>query len=127
MLDHAVALVSVVIYLLRDLVIGVIFSPEFLPMRDLFGWQMVGNTLKMVGWVFGYVLLAKANAFAMASLELSTLGAWWLLSEVLIARHGVVGATEAYAATFAVYSLVTMAAALLLIRRMRAHAGAVAS
>ena len=123
----AVALVSVVIYLLRDLVIGVIFSPEFLPMRDLFGWQMVGNTLKMVGWVFGYVLLAKANAFAMASLELSTLGAWWLLSEVLIARHGVVGATEAYAATFAVYSLVTMVAALLLIRRMRAHAGAVAS
>jgi len=39
----------------------------------------------------------------------------------------VVGATEAYAATFAVYSLVTMVAALLLIRRMRAHAGAVAS
>ena len=123
----AVALASVVIYLLRDLVIRVVFSADFLPMRDLFGWQMAGNTLKMVGWVFGYVLLAKTNPFAMASLELTTLGAWWLLSELLIARHGVVGATEAYAATFAVYALVTMGAALLLIRRMRAHAGAVAS
>ena len=123
----AVALASVVIYVLRDLVIRLVFSPDFLPMRELFGWQMAGNTLKMVGWVFGYVLLAKINAFAMASLELTTLGAWWLLSELLIARHGVVGATEAYAATFAVYAIVTMALAAALVRRRRAHAGAVPS
>jgi O-antigen/teichoic acid export membrane protein len=124
----SVALVSVVIYLLRDLVVRVVFSPDFVPMRDLFGWQMIGNTLKMVGWMFGYVLLAKTNALAMAALELATLVAWWLLATYLVARHGVLGATEAYAAIFAGYASVTMVAALVLIRRMRlSHSRGVAT
>ena len=69
----------------------------FLPMRDLFGWQMVGNVLKMIGWLFGYLLLAKANALAMAALELATIGVWWLLSIFFISAQGTVGATQAFA------------------------------
>jgi hypothetical protein len=90
-------------------------------MRDLFAWQMLGNTLKMVGWLFGYLLLAKANALAMAGLETATIAVWWLLSIYFISLNGTVGATQAYVIAYALYSLVTLAGVMLVVRRMRAQ------
>lgn len=48
------------IYLLRDTIIQLLFSREFLPMRELFAWQMLGDTLKIGSWVLGYLMLSKA-------------------------------------------------------------------
>jgi hypothetical protein len=89
-------------------------------MRELFGWPMLGNTLKMVGWLFGYLLLAKANALAMAALETVTIVVWWLLSLALIAHNGTVGAPQAYALTYALYSVATFVGVAFVVRRMRA-------
>lgn len=116
----AVAVVSIAIYLMRDWIVRLIFTADFLPMRDLFEWQMVGNTLKMVGWMFGFVLLAKANALAMAVLELASIGLWWLLSVHFVSHNGAVGATQAYALTYAIYTAVTFVGVLFVLRRMRA-------
>lgn len=49
-----------IIYLLRDLIINLLFTPEFKPMRDLFAWQMLGDTLKIGSWILAYVMLGKA-------------------------------------------------------------------
>jgi PST family polysaccharide transporter len=117
----SVAVVSVLVYLLRDWIIRLVFTAEFAPMRDLFAWQMLGNTLKMVGWLFGYLLLAKANALAVAVLETATIAVWWLLSVSFISLHGTIGATEAYAVTYALYSIVTFVGVALVVRRMRAQ------
>src|SRR5690554_1598465 len=51
---------GVIIYLLRDFIIGVLFTEDFIPMRELFAWQMIGDTLKIGSWLLGYVLIAKA-------------------------------------------------------------------
>jgi O-antigen/teichoic acid export membrane protein len=115
----SVTLVSVLIYLLRDLLIELIFTPQFSPMRDLFAYQMVGNTLKMIGTLFAYMLLAKVHPFRMALLDVMTMLVWWLLSTYCIDRSGVVGATEAYALTYAIYAIVTPAAAYWVVKRMR--------
>lgn len=48
------------IYLLRNFIILLLFTDQFLPIRDLFAWQMVGDTLKIGSWLLGYLLLAKA-------------------------------------------------------------------
>ena len=117
----SMAVVSIAIYLLRDLIVTLIFTPAFLPMEELFGWQMTGNVLKMVGWLFGYLLLAKANPLAFAVLELATLGIWWLLSIGLISYHGTVGAPQAYATTYALYSIATFLGVRYVLRRMRAE------
>lgn len=114
-----VAAASLVIYLLRDFIVRLIFTDAFLPMRELFGWQMVGNVLKMVGWLFGYLLLAKANALAMAALELATIGVWWLLSIFFISANGTIGAPQAFAATYALYSVATLCGVVAVVRRMR--------
>jgi O-antigen/teichoic acid export membrane protein len=115
----AVALASLLIYLLRDWIIRLVFTVEFQPMRDLFEWQMVGNTLKMAGWLFGYVLLAKINPFAMAALEVSSLAVWWLLSIYFVSRSGAVGATQAYALTYLLYVIATGCMLLFVVRGMQ--------
>lgn len=117
----SVAAVSLVIYLLRNWIIRFIFTAEFSSMSDLFAWQMLGNTLKMVGWLFGYLLLAKANALAIAALETSSIVLWWLISLYFIALNGAIGATQAYAAAYALYSVVTFIGVVLVVRRMRAR------
>ena len=122
----AVAATSLAIYLLRDLIIQVIFTKDFLPMRELFGWQMAGNTLKMVGWLLGYVLLAKANPFAMAALEVTSLGVWWLLSVIFVSRDGALGATEAFAVTYGLYAIATLIGVVFVLRSMKAQSRPVA-
>lgn len=51
---------GVVIYLLRDFIIGVLFTKEFSPMRDMFAWQMLGDTLKIGSWILAYLMLGQA-------------------------------------------------------------------
>jgi O-antigen/teichoic acid export membrane protein len=120
-----VALVSLCVYLLRDYIVHIVFTPDFLPMRDLFGWQMVGNTLKMTGSLFAYMLLAKIHAFRMALVDTATMLMWWGFSIYFISLHGAVGATEAYAATYGIYAIGTAFGAYVFLRKLRSSSSAV--
>lgn len=117
----AAAAVALAIYLLRDVIIHLVFTKEFLPMRDLFAWQMVGNTLSLMGQLFANLLLSKISAFTMAALSMATMLVWWLFSTVLVASGGALGATQAYAATYALYVAVTAIGTYFVIRRMNAQ------
>lgn len=114
-----VALVSVLLYLLRDTIISVVFTHEFAAMRDLFAWQMVGNVLKMTAWLFGLVMLTKGNALVFALYEGVSLLVWWRLGTWLIGVNGAVGATQAYAMTYAIYIPFGVVATAFVLRRMR--------
>lgn len=120
----AAALVGLIIYLLRDVIIHLIFTKEFVPMRDLFAWQMVGNTLSLTGQLFANLLLSKISALAMAGLATITMLVWWLVSTVLVSANGAVGATQAYAATYALYTVATAIGTYVKLRRLRAGARA---
>ena len=48
------------VYLLRDWIITILFTNSFLPMRDLFLWQMIGNSLQVGSWILSYLMLSKA-------------------------------------------------------------------
>jgi PST family polysaccharide transporter len=47
------------IYVLRDVVIAVVFTREFIPVKDLFAWQLTGDVLKMAGWPMRMALVIK--------------------------------------------------------------------
>ncbi|MBS7818549.1 O-antigen translocase [Wohlfahrtiimonas chitiniclastica] len=51
---------SIIIYLCRDIIIHILFSSSFLPMRELFLWQMLGDTLKIGSWLLAFLMLSKA-------------------------------------------------------------------
>ena len=48
------------IYLLKDLVINILFTKEFYPMKELFFWQMLGDFFKILSWILAFVMVAKS-------------------------------------------------------------------
>ncbi|MFW2085418.1 O-antigen translocase [Acinetobacter baumannii] len=54
------ALGGLTVYILRDWIIAILFTKTFLPMRDLFLWQMIGDSLKIGSWILAYLMLSKA-------------------------------------------------------------------
>ncbi len=117
-------LVGSAIYLLRDIVVVFVFTKQFLPMTELFGWQTVGGVLKIISWPLAFALLAKANALAYAAFEILTLVTWWLLAVYFIEQNGTVGATQAYAVTYAIYGVVALIGILRIRSRLSTSANA---
>ncbi len=94
---------SFTLWLLRDVVIELLFSRQFTAMGSLFAWQLVGDVLKVGCWVFGYLVVARASLCLYVMSEVSqclllTGFACWL-----IPVHGATGAVQAYMATYIIY------------------------
>lgn len=53
-------LAGVIVYIFRDWIIVVLFSENFLRMRTLFLWQILGDILKIGSWILAYLMLSKA-------------------------------------------------------------------
>lgn len=51
---------GICVFVLRDWIINLLFSPSFAPMQDLFLWQMMGDALKIGSWILAYLMLSKA-------------------------------------------------------------------
>lgn len=89
--------ISLAMYLLRDIIILILYTSEFTAMRDLFFWQLVGNSIKVCGWLFGYVLVAKGLVKYTVSSEIAFALSWCFLSSVLVDSFGLMGAVYAFA------------------------------
>jgi len=99
----AVACASLLVWLLRDFAIWLLFSSQFIAMRDLFAWQLVGDVLKVGSYVFGYLIIAKAALRFYILAEVSQFILLTGFSHWLIPAHGAAGAAQAYMATYIVY------------------------
>lgn len=88
--------ISLVMYLLRDIIIMILYTAEFTAMRDLFFWQLFGNSIKVCGWLFGYVLVAKGMVKYTVTTEMIFALTWCILSSYLIDIFGLIGAIYAF-------------------------------
>lgn len=98
---------GLVIYLLRDFIIGVLFTSDFIPMRDLFAWQMVGDTLKIGSWLLGYVLIAKAEFKFVMFTEVVFAVLFYFFINYFIAKIGLEGSVVAHALNYFLH-MITM-------------------
>tara|TARA_R110002051_G_scaffold27011_5_gene65336 strand:- start:11461 stop:12711 length:1251 start_codon:yes stop_codon:yes gene_type:complete len=53
-------LMSLSIYLFQDFIIGILFTKEFLPMKELMFWQLLGDVIKIGSWIVSFMMLSKA-------------------------------------------------------------------
>ncbi|WP_254901614.1 lipid III flippase WzxE [Lonsdalea britannica] len=83
-----VAAVSFVVWLLRDVAIWLLFSHQFIAMRDLFPWQLTGDVMKVGAYVFGYLVIAKASLRFYLLTEISQFLLLMGFSHWLIPLHG---------------------------------------
>jgi antigen flippase len=98
------------IWLLREPVIELLFSPRFLPMQELLGPQLVGDVFRTLAYVAGYVAVAKAQTGLYILAELYQAGALLLLSHFFIPAFGARGVPYAYCTTYILYCLICLAA-----------------
>ena len=97
---------ALIIYLLRELIVSLLFTPEFLPMIDLFAWQMLGDVLKIGSWVLAYLMLGKAMFKLFMITEVIFSCSFVLLSWVFTHQFDLQGVTIAYALNYAAYWVV---------------------
>ena len=97
---------AVMVYLLRDWIIELLFTDAFLPMRELFLWQMIGDSLKIGSWILAYLMLSKAmtKLFIVTEIVFSVL--LIVLTYLFTKIFGFEGVSIAYLVNYAIYWIV---------------------
>lgn len=93
------------IYLLRHLVIRLLFSPDFYPMENLFIWQLLGDLFKISSWLLSYLMVAKAMTKVFAFTEIFFSVTFVGLGFLFLQTNGITGLTQAYMVNYIFYLL----------------------
>jgi len=94
---------GLIIYLLRDFIIRVLFTAEFAEMEVLFGWQMVGDTLKIGSWILAYLMLGKAMVKLFILSEIGFAASFYGLTFYFTSVLGLEGVSVAHAVNYFFY------------------------
>ncbi len=97
--------VAAVIYILKGFIVRFLFTKEFLPVENLFQWQLIGDTFKVASIILGYEFFAKKMTVAFIVTELISLGILYASSMFFIDSYGIEGVVMAHAFTHASYFL----------------------
>ena len=95
----------VLIYVCRIFIIRILFTPDFLPMEQLFVWQLAGDFFKIVSWLLAFVMVAKTMTKTYIITEILFAGLLVGLGLFLVNLNGITGITQAYAINYFVYSI----------------------
>lgn len=101
---YAVGLLAV--YVLRFFIVKLLFTDDFLPMANLFIWQLTGDFFKVCSLILGFEFFAKKMTKAFIVTEIFSFCVLYLSSKFLIAQYGSEGAVMAHAFTYLIYFLV---------------------
>lgn len=93
----------VLIYLLRHIIVQVLFTKEFQPVEELFLWQLLGDFVKVLSIVISYQFLAKKMFWHYIIVEAFSVTVLYLTSIYFIDAYGIKGATIAHFVTFALH------------------------
>lgn len=90
------------IFLLRDLILQLVFTEQFLPVRELMSYQLLGDVLMMASWPLRSGLVAQQRTFTYMTMEAGAGILQVALTYVLLPWIGLRAAPAAYAATWAI-------------------------
>lgn len=94
---------ALTIYLLRDFIIHILFSSDFMAMEKLMPWQLIGDVIKIGAWVLSFALAGRAmiRPFVITEAFFST--TYVLLTLLLTKFFGLTGVVMAYAFNYLAY------------------------
>lgn len=81
-----------IIYLLRPLIVQLVFTKEFQPVEDLFLWQILGDLIKVLSTVIAYHFLAKKMFWHFIIIQVFLFVILYFSSVLLIDNFGLKGA-----------------------------------
>lgn len=95
------------VFYLKFYIINILFTPSFVNMSPLFGWQMVGDFFKVFSWIFSFALLTKEKWKIFIACEIISaivLAASTIIIVCFMSWHYL---SAAYAATYFIYLIFT--------------------
>ncbi|MFD2442766.1 O-antigen translocase [Bacillus sp. CGMCC 1.16607] len=93
------------IYFLRDTIISLLFTPEFISMRNLFFFQLIGDFFKVASWTLSFLMIAKAMTKMFIFTEILFSLFFYGMTVWFVHLNGMVGVTQAYALNYFSYLL----------------------
>jgi PST family polysaccharide transporter len=99
----AVAIMAFAIWLAKYSIIQLLFTPKFIPMIPLFKYQLLGDFFKIGSWLVAYIMVAKALTKSYIFTEILFSVTYVILSFIMINKYGLIGATYAFCANYALY------------------------
>ena len=98
--------ISILIFLLKHVILWILFTPEFYPMENLFGWQLTGDLFKMCSWLLSFLMVAKAmiGRFILTEVVFNLL--YLSLAFLFMKINGIVGLTQGYLINYIIYTIV---------------------
>lgn len=104
----ALLVILLSVFVLRDFIIILLYSKEFIEMKELFPGQLLGDFFKISSWLVAYLMLAKAKTKIFIVTQLVFSAITYLLSIYLINEIGIQGVVWAYAIKYFIYLVVVM-------------------
>ncbi|MBK8710521.1 MAG: O-antigen translocase [Niastella sp.] len=101
-----VGLIAFSIWIFKDLIIHLLFTPAFLPMRPLFAYQLMGDFFKIGSWLLAYLMIAKAMTKTFIITEIFFSLSYVVLSYIFLDKFGIIGATYSFCINYAIYWIV---------------------
>ncbi|WP_395054096.1 O-antigen translocase [Flavobacterium sp.] len=92
-----------IIFILKDFIIQVLFTKEFLPVSKLFFWQLIGDTFKAASIILGYQFFAKKMTKAFIISELFSLFILYFSSIYFVTIYNIEGVVIAHSVTYFIY------------------------
>lgn len=87
----------IVVYFSRFFIIHVLFTKEFLPVTNLFLWQLIGDVFKVASLILGYQFFAKKLTIAFIISEVFSLAVLYFASLFFMPYYGIEGVVMAQA------------------------------
>jgi enterobacterial common antigen flippase len=99
--------VILVMIVLAPYLIALLYTKEFMPSVSVLRWQLVGDVLKIPGWVFGIALMARASRRRYFLAEVSWNLVYVVFMVLLCARLGLAASGIPYLLGYVVYFVAT--------------------
>lgn len=98
-----VVILALMVYLLRDIIVHVLFTGDFYEARNYFSVQLVGDVIKIISWLYAFPMLSKGAVKWFVSSEIFFSITFVLFSYFLISMLGAHGANWAYLINYSLY------------------------
>jgi len=91
------------LYLLRNVIIMVIFSRQFSDVSSFFLPQITGDFFKILSYIFGFLVIAKSKTSFFIFSETTAALLYILSAGFFVEKYGTIGAVYAYTLTYVLY------------------------
>lgn len=97
-----------VVYFLRFFIVRLLFTQEFIPMTQLFIWQMAGDFFKICSWLLAFLMIAKSMTKYYISTEIIFTLVYLGLGYIFVRINGIIGLCQAYLANYIIYMIIML-------------------